>query len=71
IKFLNDFVFVSDMSGKIEISNGKISGLVKYDVNLNPIIYADSSRCTNFDIYNGYIYMLYIQTLVALFKKRI
>ncbi|EIS9210347.1 TPA: hypothetical protein ACG3JU_003558 [Clostridioides difficile] len=69
IKFLNDFVFVSDMSGKIEISNGKISGLVKYDVNLNPIIYADSSRCTNFDIYNGYIYVIYPNSSSSFQKK--
>lgn len=60
IKFLNDFVFVSDKSGRIEVDSSKTSGIVKYDVNLNQIIYNSSSiSCINFDIYNGYLYVIY------------
>ncbi|MCC0668506.1 MULTISPECIES: hypothetical protein [unclassified Clostridioides] len=60
IKFLDDFVFVSDESGKIEVASGKTSGLVKYDANLNQIVYNSSAiSCINFDIYNGYLYVIY------------
>ncbi|VIF89741.1 Uncharacterised protein [Clostridioides difficile] len=58
IKFLNDFVFVSDSSRSIEVGIGKRSGLAKYDANLNLIIYDESNRYENFEIYNGYIYTL-------------
>ncbi|WP_236877606.1 hypothetical protein, partial [Clostridioides difficile] len=59
IKFLNDFVIVSDSERGIEIDSNKKSALVKYDVNLNLIVYSDDSKYDNFDIYNGYIYALY------------
>ncbi|EGT3900969.1 hypothetical protein ERM42_01245 [Clostridioides difficile] len=60
IKFMNDFVFVSDTNGKIETGdNGKTSGLVKYDVNLNQIAYANILSCVNFEVYNGYVYILF------------
>ncbi|EGT3960738.1 hypothetical protein ERM47_19350, partial [Clostridioides difficile] len=58
IKFLNDFVFVSDSSRSIEVESGKKSGLAKYDANLNLIIYDESNRYENFEIYNGYVYTL-------------
>lgn len=58
IKFLNDFVFVSDKQGYIEVNSGK-SALVKYDVNLNCIASADIRSCVNFELYNGYVYMLF------------
>lgn len=58
IKFLNDFVFVSDSSRSIEAESGKKSGLAKYDANLNLIIYDESNRYENFEIYNGYVYTL-------------
>ncbi|HBF5861378.1 TPA: hypothetical protein KOR81_001838 [Clostridioides difficile] len=56
IKFLNDFVFVSDSGRSIEVESGKKSGLAKYDANLNLITYGGSDRYENFEIYNGYIY---------------
>lgn len=63
IKFMNDFVFVSDTNGKIETGdNGKTSGLVKYDVNLNQVAYANISSCVNFEVYNGYVYILFLST---------
>ncbi|HGM3507420.1 TPA: hypothetical protein ACKOR7_001996 [Clostridioides difficile] len=58
IKFLNDFVFVSDSSRSMEVESGKKSGLAKYDANLNLIIYDESNRYENFEIYNGYVYTL-------------
>ncbi len=59
IKFLNDFVFVSDKQGYIEVNSSK-SALVKYDVNLNCIASADIHSCVNFELYNGYVYMLFL-----------
>ncbi|MCC0642622.1 MULTISPECIES: hypothetical protein [unclassified Clostridioides] len=59
IKFLNDFVFVSDRYASIEVDSSNKGGLVKYDANLNLIISDGASHCTNFDIYNGYIYVIY------------
>ncbi|HHY0047964.1 TPA: hypothetical protein ACVT6Z_001553 [Clostridioides difficile] len=59
IKFLNDFVIVSDAERGIEIDSSKKGALVKYDANLNLIVYSDDSKYENFDIYNGYIYALY------------
>ncbi|HGS9548505.1 TPA: hypothetical protein ACMVA0_004054 [Clostridioides difficile] len=59
IKFLNDFVIVSDAERGIEIDSNKKSALVKYDANLNLIAYSDDSKYDNFDIYNGYIYAIY------------
>ncbi|MCC0629805.1 hypothetical protein IC171_13365, partial [Clostridioides sp. ES-S-0171-01] len=58
IKFLNDFVFVSDKYTGIEVDSSNKSNLVKYDANLNLIISNGNSYCTNFDIYNGYIYVI-------------
>ncbi|HBG0830841.1 TPA: hypothetical protein KPF29_003938 [Clostridioides difficile] len=59
IKFLNDFVIVSDAERGIEIDSNKKSALVKYDANLNLIVYSDDNKYDNFDIYNGYIYAIY------------
>ncbi|UWD47712.1 hypothetical protein NYR90_14315 [Clostridioides difficile] len=62
IKFLNDFVFVSERDRGIEVESNKKSGLVKYDANLNIIAYTDMYTHRNFDIYNGYIYALNINS---------
>ncbi|HGE7909712.1 hypothetical protein ACQZQJ_11280 [Clostridioides difficile] len=62
IKFLNDFVFVSERDRGIEVENNKKSGLVKYDANLNVIAYAEMYTHRNFDIHNGYIYALNINS---------
>ncbi|MDV9712404.1 hypothetical protein RHG40_19925 [Clostridioides difficile] len=59
IKFMNDFVFISDAENGIEIDNNTKSALVKYDANLNYIASEDSYRCENFELYNGYVYILF------------
>ncbi|MCE4883712.1 hypothetical protein LW316_09260 [Clostridioides difficile] len=62
IKFLNDFVFVSERDRGIEVESNKKSGLVKYDANLNVIAYTEMHTHRNFDIHNGYIYALNINS---------
>ncbi|HEK4851673.1 TPA: hypothetical protein SOL32_003548 [Clostridioides difficile] len=62
IKLLNDFVFVSARDSGIEVENDKKSGLLKYDANLNVIAYTEMYTYINFDIRNGYIYALNINS---------